>query len=95
MAFGIEEQILWFNVTVCNALTVEVENSFQHLLETALDFARAHSTAWENIVSTRFKWKVRFQHEDKIVTSGELSVENRGGNRVQVPNKSKNQEINK
>ena len=45
MAFGIEEQVFWLDVTVCNALAVEVEYPLQHLLETTLDFAWAHSTA--------------------------------------------------
>jgi hypothetical protein len=61
VAFGIEEQILWLDVTVCNALAVKVGYSIQHLLETALDFARAHSTARKSKVSIRFKSKVRCQ----------------------------------
>ena len=71
MAFGIEEQVLWLDVTVCNALAVEVGYSIQHLLETAFDFAWAHSTAGRSKVSTRFKSKVRCPHQ---VLSQELSI---------------------
>ena len=73
MAFGIEEQVLWLDVTVCNALAVEVGYSLQHLLKTTLDFARAHSTAPKSKVSMRVKWKVRCQSRQGIINR-ELSV---------------------
>ena len=74
MAFGIKEQVLWLDVTVCNALAVEVGYSIQHLLETALDFARAHSTAQRSKVSTGFKSRVSCHHQDKIIISQEICV---------------------
>lgn len=76
MAFGIEEQVLGLDVTMCDALAVEVGYSIQYLLETALDFAGAHSTARKSIVSTRFKSKVR----DVSMKTKSSSAD---GNRVQ------------
>jgi len=79
MAFGIEEQVLWLDITVCNALAVEVGYSIQHLFETALDFARAHSTARKSIVSTYCKSKVRCQSR-KPSSAGNYRLEDSGGN---------------
>jgi hypothetical protein len=57
MPFGVEEQILWLDVTMCNALAMEVGYSFQNLLEAAFNFAWTHSTARKSIISKRFKTK--------------------------------------
>ena len=83
MAFGIEEQVLWLDVAVRNTLTVEVEYSIQHLFETALDFARAHSTARKSKVSMRFKSKVRCQsrqdhHQTGIIDWRTVVMKNKG-----------------
>lgn len=42
MTLGVEEQILWLDVTVGDTLTVQIVNAEEDLLETTLDFARRH-----------------------------------------------------
>ena len=45
VALDIEEQILRFQIPMSDALTVKIRNALEHLLEAALDFGRAHTTA--------------------------------------------------
>lgn len=40
MALGVEEQILWLDITVGDALTVKIVDTAEDLLETTLDLAR-------------------------------------------------------
>lgn len=42
MALGVEEQVLWLDITVGDALTVEIVDTAEDLLETTLDLARGH-----------------------------------------------------
>ena len=44
MAFRIEEKILRLEITVGDALTMQVRHSTKNLLEAAFNFARGHST---------------------------------------------------
>jgi hypothetical protein len=54
VAFGIEEQILGFDVPMSNTLAVKVSETLQHLLEAAFNFGRAHATITEiNRISKR------------------------------------------
>ena len=45
MSFGIEKQILRFDIPVSDALTVKIGNSLEHLLETTLHLTGAHASA--------------------------------------------------
>ena len=44
MTLRVKEEVLWLNVPVSNTLAVEVRHAVQDLLETAFDFAGAHSS---------------------------------------------------
>ncbi len=44
MTFHVEEKILWFDVSMSNALTMQVFHAAEDLLETAFDFGWRHST---------------------------------------------------
>ena len=48
MSFGIEKQILRFDIPVSDALTVKIGNSLEHLLETTLHLTGAHASAKKN-----------------------------------------------
>ena len=44
MSFGIEKQILRFDIPVCDTLAMEIGNAKKDLLETALDFTGTHAS---------------------------------------------------
>ena len=48
MTFGIEEQILRFNVPVSDTLTVKIGDSVEYLLETTFGLAGTHSSVNNN-----------------------------------------------
>lgn len=62
MAFGIEKQILGFDIPVSDTLAVKVCETLQHLLEAALDFGGAHTTVTAIIrasVTIRYVYRKR------------------------------------
>lgn len=44
MTFGIEEQIFWFNIPVSDTLAMEIGDSMEYLLKTALGLTGAHAS---------------------------------------------------
>lgn len=45
MSLGIEKEILRLDIAMGYTLTVKIRDALEHLLEAALDFSRAHTTA--------------------------------------------------
>jgi hypothetical protein len=84
MAFGIEEQVLRLDVTMCNALAVKVGYSIQHLLETALDFARAHSTARKSKSQHAFPVEGKMSVQTRSSSAGNYQLEDSGGEKQGV-----------
>ena len=44
MTFGIEKQILWFDVPVSDTLTMNIGNSMEYLLEGAFGLTGTHAS---------------------------------------------------
>ena len=57
VALRVEKEILWFDVSMGDALTVEIGNARKHLLEGAFDFTGRHTTLLDRSIeiSTRTK----------------------------------------
>lgn len=47
---GIKEEILGFYIAMGDALAVKISNPIEHLFETALHFARGHSTLFDGSI---------------------------------------------
>jgi hypothetical protein len=58
VALGVEKEIFWFNVTMGDALTVEIRDARKHLPEAAFDFAWRHTTLLDRSIEipTRAKF---------------------------------------
>jgi hypothetical protein len=58
MTLRVKEQILRFDVSVGDALAVEVLDTLQDLLETTFDFAWAHSPGKSDRIISRVHFRV-------------------------------------